>query len=50
MNTVHLLHLVELFLEEEMFQTNVAEKIKTYILCSAFLAENRSILKQCGKI
>ena len=31
---VHLSHLVQLFLEREMFHTKVVEKIKTRILCS----------------
>jgi hypothetical protein len=31
---VHLWYLAELFLEWEMFQTKVVEKIKTHILCS----------------
>jgi hypothetical protein len=29
---VHLSYIFELFLEEEIFQTNVAQKIKNYIL------------------
>jgi hypothetical protein len=35
---VHLLsHLAQFFLEREMFQAKVVEKIKTHILCSVTL-------------
>jgi hypothetical protein len=36
-------YLAEIFLEWEMFQTNVAEKIKTHILCSRTFPENRAV-------
>ena len=35
--------LAQLFLEWEIFQTNVVEKIKTHILCSFFFSENRDV-------
>ena len=41
---IHLrLHLAHFFLELEMFQTKVADKIKTHISCSIILFENRAI-------
>jgi len=48
MNTdIHfLLHLAQFFLEWEMFQTKVVEKIKTHILCYSvtfFFFENRAV-------
>jgi hypothetical protein len=33
-----------------MFQTNMAENIKTYILCSIIFSKNRAIYEMCGKI
>jgi hypothetical protein len=41
---VHLwLYLAEFFLEWEMFQTNVVEKIKTNFMFNKFFPENRSV-------
>jgi transposase-like protein len=37
------IYLAHFFLEREMFQTNVVEKIKTHILCSV----NRFFCKSC---
>jgi hypothetical protein len=37
------------FLELEMFQTNVVEKIKTYILCAATFLENRAVYEKMWK-
>ena len=37
-----LMYLAEFFVEWEMFQTKVVEKIKTYILCSVFFL-NRAV-------
>ena len=39
MKTYVNLYLAEVFLECEMFQTNVVEKIKAHILCSTFFYE-----------
>jgi len=39
MKTYANLYLTEVFLEWQMFQTNVWEKIKTHILCSTFFYE-----------
>ena len=36
-------YLAQFFLELEMFQTKVVEKIKTRILCSIFFFENRAV-------
>jgi hypothetical protein len=37
-------YLAEFFLEWEMFQTKVVEKIKTHVLCSiTFFTENRAV-------
>jgi hypothetical protein len=42
-------HLAQFFLEWEMFQTKVAEKIKTHIWCSVFFfPENLAVMRQCG--
>ena len=35
-------YLAELFLELEMFQTKVVEKLKIHILCSVIFSENRA--------
>jgi hypothetical protein len=35
-------YLVHLFLEREMYQTKVVEKIKTHILCSVTDFQNRA--------
>jgi len=45
MNTNTHLYLAQFFLEREIFQTKIVEKIKTHILCSAtfFFIENRAI-------
>jgi hypothetical protein len=43
-NKYFLSHLAHFFLESEMFQTKVVEKIKTHILCSAtFFFEKRAV-------
>ena len=42
-STHFLSYLAQLFLEWEMFQTKVVEKIKTHILCSATFFENRPV-------
>jgi len=34
-------YLAQSFLEQKMFQTNIAQKIKTHILCSILFSENR---------
>jgi hypothetical protein len=34
-------YLAHFFLEQEMFQINVAQKFKTHILCSILFFENR---------
>ena len=36
-------YLAQFFLEWEMFQTEVLEKIKTRILCSVKFSENRAV-------
>jgi len=37
-------HIAQVFLEWEIFQTNVVEKVKTHILCSIhFFKENRAV-------
>ena len=36
-------YFAEFFLEWEPFQTKVAEKIKTHILCSILFFENRAV-------
>ena len=43
-NTHLLLYLAHYFLEWEIFQTNIVEKIKTHVLCSVnfFFFENRA--------
>ena len=43
--TYFLSYLAEFFLELEMFQTKISQKIKTYILCSVyfFFSENRAV-------
>ena len=48
-NFVHSqLYLTQLFLEWEMFQTKVAQKLKTSILCSInfFFFENRVVISE----
>ena len=46
-------HLAQFFLEWEMFQTKVVEKIKTRILCSMTFSENLARLwdnvEKCGR-
>ena len=37
------LYLVEFFLEWEIFQTKVVEKIKIHILCAIYLRKNRGV-------
>jgi hypothetical protein len=37
-----LLHLTQIFLELEMLQTNLVEKIKTHILCSVIFFFRKS--------
>jgi hypothetical protein len=42
--------LTQLFLEWEMFQTKILEKIETHILCSmTFFFENRAIYEMMWK-
>ena len=43
-------YLAELFLEWEIFQIKVAEKIKTSILCSATFSENCAVYDIMSKI
>jgi hypothetical protein len=44
-------HFAEIFLEWEMFQTNVVEKIKAHILCSVtFFPKSFPFMRKCGKI
>jgi fructose-bisphosphate aldolase class 1 len=44
--SVHLRqHLAQFFLEWNIFQTNVEEKLKTYILCSVTFAKYRSVFE-----
>jgi len=40
---IHFLSYLALFLEWEMFQTKVVEKIKTHILCSVTFFENHAV-------
>ena len=51
--TFIILYFSEFFLEWEMFQTKVVEKIKTHILCSIFFffffSENHAIYEMKGK-
>jgi hypothetical protein len=51
-NINFLLYFAQLFLKREMFQINVAEKIKTHILCSTifFFSKIVQFVRQCGKI
>jgi hypothetical protein len=50
-NTYFLLYLAQLFLEWEMFRTNVVEEIKTYVFCPiTFFPKIVSFMRQCGKI
>ena len=42
-NAYFLSYLAHLFLEWEMFQTKIVEKIKTHILCSGTFSENRAV-------
>jgi hypothetical protein len=43
---IHFLsHLVQFFLEWEMFQTKIVQKIKTRIYCSITFFENRNVLE-----
>jgi hypothetical protein len=42
-------HLVQFVLEWELFQTKVAEKIKTHILCSVTFPENRAVYEKMWK-
>jgi hypothetical protein len=42
-NIHFLLYLAHLFLEWEMFQTEVVEKIKTHIWCSLTFFEDRAV-------
>ena len=47
---IHFLsHLAHFFLEWEMLQIKVAEKIKTHILCSVTLFENRAVYEKMWK-
>ena len=48
---VHLRHLTEFYVEWEMFQTKVVEKLKIHILCSVtfFFLENRAIYEKMWK-
>ena len=49
---VHLWYLAEFFLEWEMFQTKVAERIKTHILCPitfVFFSENHAVCETMWK-
>ena len=39
----HLWHFTEFFLEWEIFQTNVVEKIKTHFIFNNFFPENRAV-------
>jgi hypothetical protein len=41
-NIYFLIYLTKFFLEWEMFQTNVVEKIKTHILCSITFSFQKS--------
>jgi hypothetical protein len=50
-NTHLLPYLAQLFLEWEMFRTNVLEEIKTYVFCPiTFVSRIVSFMRQCGKI
>jgi len=50
-NTYLLPYLAQLFLEWEMFRTNVIEEIKTYVFCPiTFVSRIVSFMRQCGKI
>ena len=40
---VHLWYVAEFFLEWEMFQTKVVEKIKTHFMLNKFFSENRAV-------
>ena len=42
-------YLAHLFLELEIFQTNVVEKIKTHILCSVTFLESRAVYEKMWK-
>jgi hypothetical protein len=42
-NINFLFYLAQLFLEWEMFQTNVVEKIKVHILCSVTFFDSRAV-------
>jgi hypothetical protein len=47
---VHLCHyLAEFFLEWQMLQTKVVEKIKTHVLRSVFSPENCAVYERMGK-
>jgi len=49
-NIQFLLYLAQFFSEREMFQTEVAEKTKTHILCSkTFFSENRVVYGKTWK-
>jgi hypothetical protein len=43
-NIHFLTYLVQFFLEREMFQIKVAEKIKTHFMFNIFFPENRTIV------
>ena len=52
-SNVHFLsHLAHFFLERELFQTKVLEKIKTNLLCSVtvFISKIVPFMRKCGKI
>ena len=42
-------YLAELFLEWEMSQIKIVEKIKTHILCSERFSENRAVYEMVSK-
>ena len=50
-NIYFLSYLAQFFLEWEMFQTNVVDKIKTHILCSVafFFFENHGVYEKMWK-
>jgi len=41
--------MAELFLEREMFRTNVVQKTKTHILCSTTFSQNRAFYEVMWK-
>ena len=48
-NYAHVWYLAEFFLEWEMFQTKVAQKIKTQILCSITFSQNSAAYETMWK-